>query len=203
MGPDTHKEVCKRFCIGSDKSTPHGGPIPTVLFSTGNMGKEDLDLNMKNHTASFLDEICRCNDATREILRLDVAIISASGSGSACIQAFATFRDDQLNVHTENFMLFKPLTEEPHIQDMINDGCGDVPYGIRKKVMDLLTNFFTEALDREIKIREMVCLRATLWLLQERFIDPKPEERCSFDPPFGPVVVTPHAKYLDYVPGFA
>ena len=206
----THKEICNVYCMGTDKSTSNGGPVQCGLFAIGELDKDNFDPEMKKHTAAFLDEICRCNNATREITSLNIAV--SWSLGKPCFQAFASFRDDQFEEHTENFALFKSydsnvFSDNSHIQDMItngNHGCGDIPDGFREMVIEYLKDFFNEAIDRDIKIRGMVCLRATIWLLEDEYkvrllTDPNPEDRCSMDAPYGPVVMVPAEKYAGHV----
>ena len=115
-------------------------------------------------------------------------------------------RDDQLRTHLENYLLFKPYNagyKDVNIQRMIEAGCDDVPDGFRDIIVEYLNEFFTNALDCEISIRQVTCSCATIWLLQDKykrkFVDPMAEDRSAFfDPPYGPAVSRPLPKYAAY-----
>jgi hypothetical protein len=54
---------------------------------------DSFDVEMKRHITAFLDEICRCNNATQEILDLEIACVWNGGMGKPVLQDFASFRE--------------------------------------------------------------------------------------------------------------
>mmetsp|Transcript_834 Transcript_834/g.1439 ORF Transcript_834/g.1439 Transcript_834/m.1439 type:complete len:386 (+) Transcript_834:67-1224(+) len=197
-----HKEECKMFCTAKDRKV-NGGPVPLALYSIGIVGESLLDLIMEKRTSAFLDELCRCNNATREIIKLNIAVAWNWGK-MACLQGVVTFRDDTITVVTETYVLYKELCTEEHVQGMISEGCGDIPENEKTKVIIYLNNFFRQAMEREITITEMTCSRATLWLCKEEYKrklgDPNSAGRSFFDPPYGPIEINPSPTYIDQMP---
>lgn len=157
-------------------------------------------------TTKFFEELCRCNEATREILNLNICVIN--NMGLVCLQGWATFRDDTINVQTVPYALFRslgPIDAADGAREMINEGYGDIPDDRKEDVVLLLKDFFTQAIENEISIKEVTCSRATLWLCKDEYKEklkaPEVGERCCgiFNPPYGPKVIRPSDTYADYV----
>ena len=89
---------------------------------------------------------------------------------------------------------------------MIYEACGTIPESQKENVLLLLKDFFKQAVEKEVAIKEMTCSRATLWLCQEeykkRLKDPEVEEQFSsvFDPHYGPRIIRPSDTYAEQVP---
>lgn len=129
------------------------------------MSSDNVDASMETRTSELLDELIRCNDATREITRLNVGV-SWNFGVLPTFQGTISFRDDTLIPHTSNFALFRTLggVGDLSMKEMIDEGCGDIPDVEKEKVILYLNTFFRHARERKVKIREMICSRATLWL---------------------------------------
>lgn len=203
-----HKEECKMWVQCRDRDQ-NGGPVAAALKGIGII-KENAMINMamEKRTTEFLDELVRCNESSREIIKLNIGIAWNWGH-LPCLQGTAQFFDDTATFVEPNFVLFKALEVEDQFFDKMryDEGCGDIADREKNSIVAYLNNFFKEARDREIKIREVRCLRAMLWLCSPEYkgklVDPNGEDERQhlFDPGHGPAKIVAAEKYASYLPG--
>lgn len=180
-------------------------PKPLSLYYFELSSPDVLNTMMVKRTTRFFEEVIRCNSATMEILDLNVSVVN--NMGRACLQGWATFRDDTMTVQVVPYALFRSLApiDENGLREMIYEGCGDIPESLKDDVILLLKDFYMQVIEHEISIKIMSLSRATLWLCdgqyKEKLKAPEVEERCCgmFHPPYGPKAIRPSDSYADSV----